>query len=394
MEFGARQGCLTQGVALSRLILVLVVALLAAAAVVPVTAGAARSAEGRYIVVLEQDADPAAVAKAHGSPRARIFRTALRGYAAKLSANELAAVRRDPRVDYVEADRLMSTQATQTGATWGLDRIDQRLLPLNSAFNYTRTGAGVTAYIIDTGIRPTHTDFGGRAVANQDFVDPANPTGPYYNYGKDCNGHGTHVAGTVGGGRWGVAKSVSLVGVRVLDCDGYGLTSEIVAGIDWVTRNAVKPAVANMSLGGGGSTALDSAVSRSITSGITYAVAAGNEHRDACYFSPARVGAAITIAASDRTDRRPHFSNYGSCVDWFSPGVGITSAWFTGDSATAILDGTSMATPHTAGAAAQFLEANPAATPAAVRSALYAQATKTRISNSRTTNNHLLYTGN
>jgi subtilisin family serine protease len=382
------------GAVVSRPILVLVISLLAAAALLPAAASAARSAEDRYIVVVKESADPATVAKAHGSPKARVFRTALNGYAAKIPAGELAALRRDSRVDYVEADRLMKAQETQTGATWGLDRIDQRLLPLNSMFSYTRTGAGVTAYIIDTGLRPTHADFGGRAVANQDFVDPGNPSGPYYNYGKDCNGHGTHVAGTVGGASYGVAKGVSLVGVRVLDCDGYGLISEIVAGVDWVTRNAAKPAVANMSLGGGGSTALDSAVSRSIAAGITYAVAAGNEHRDACAFSPARVGAAITVAASDRSDRRPQFSNYGSCVDWFSPGVGIRSDWFTADTATATLDGTSMASPHTAGAAAQYLEANPTADPATVRSALYTQATKARISNSRTTNNHLLYTGN
>ena len=382
------------GAVVSRPILVLVVSLLAAAALLPAAASAARSADDRYIVVVKESADPAAVAKAHGSPKARVFRTALNGYAAKIPASDLAALRRDSRVDYVEADRLMQAQWAQTGATWGLDRIDQRLLPLNSTFSYTRTGAGVTAYIIDTGLRPSHADFGTRAVADQDFVDPANPNGPYYNDGKDCNGHGTHVAGTVGGASYGVAKTVSLVGVRVLDCDGYGLISEIVAGVDWVTRTAAKPAVANMSLGGGGSTALDSAVSRSIAAGITYAVAAGNEHRDACGFSPARVGAAITVAASDRNDRRPHFSNYGSCVDWFSPGVGITSGWFTSDSAAATLDGTSMASPHTAGAAAQYLEAYPAASPAAVRSALYAQATKTRIGNSRTTNNHLLYTGN
>src|SRR5918994_948649 len=382
------------GAVVSRPILVLVVSLLAAAALLPAAASAARSADDRYIVVVKESAVPAAVAKAHGSPKARVFRTALNGYAAKIPASDLAALRRDSRVDYVEADRLMQAQWAQTGATWGLDRIDQRLLPLNSTFSYTRTGAGVTAYIIDTGLRPSHADFGTRAVADQDFVDPANPNGPYYNDGKDCNGHGTHVAGTVGGATYGVAKSVSLVGVRVLDCDGYGLISEIVAGVDWVPRTAAKPAVANMSLGGGGSTALDSAVSRSIAAGITYAVAAGNEHRDACGFSPARVGAAITVAASDRSDRRPHFSNYGSCVDWFSPGVGITSDWFTSDSAAATLDGTSMASPHTAGAAAQYLEANRTASPTTVRSELYAQATKARISNSRTTNNHLLYTGN
>src|SRR5918995_375453 len=382
------------GAIVSRPILVLVVSLLTAAALLPAAASAARSTEDRYIVVLKESADPAAVAKAHGSPNAKIFRTALNGYAAKIPAGELAAVKRDPRVDYVEADRLMRVQTTQSGATWGLDKVDQRLLPLNSAFNYMRTGAGVTAYIIDTGLRPSHADCGNRAVANQDFVDPDHPNGPYYNYGKDCNGHGTHVAGTVGGSTYGVAKNVSLVGVRVLDCDGYGLISEIVAGVNWVTESAAKPAVANMSLGGGGSTALDTAVKNSIAADITYAVAAGNEHRDACAFSPARVGAAITVAASDRTDRKPHFSNYGSCVDWFSPGVGIASDWFTGDTATATLDGTSMASPHTAGAAAQYLEANPAASSADVRTALYTQATKARISNSRTVNNHLLYTGN
>ena len=381
----------------TRWILVLVAAL-CGSALVPAAASAARSGDGRYIVVLEEGAgDTAGVAAAHGKKHGaktqRVFRTALKGYAAKIPANEVAALRRDPRVAYVEPDRLMETQATQSGATWGLDRVDQRTLPLNSAFNYTRTGAGVTAYIIDTGIRPTHADLGGRAVADQDFVDPANPTGPYYNNGKDCNGHGTHVAGTVGGASYGVAKSVSLVGVRVLDCDGYGLISEIVAGVDWVTANAAKPAVANMSLGGGGSTALDTAVRNSIAAGITYAVAAGNEYRDACYSSPARVSAAITVAATDRYDRRPGFSNYGSCVDWFAPGVAIKSAWHTGDTAVATIDGTSMATPHTAGAAAQYLGANPAASPATVRSALYSQTTKYRVSHAKSANNHLLYVG-
>src|ERR687897_3121899 len=223
------------GAVVSRPILVLVVSLLAAAALLPAAASAARSADDRYIVVVKESADPAAVARAHGSPKARVFRTALNGYAAKIPAGELAALRRDSRVDYVEADRLMKAQETQTGATWGLDRIDQRLLPLNSMFSYTRTGAGVTAYIIDTGLRPTHADFGGRAVANQDFVDPGNPSGPYYNYGKDCNGHGTHVAGTVGGSTYGVAKNVSLVAVRVLDCRGSGSTSGVIAGVNWVT---------------------------------------------------------------------------------------------------------------------------------------------------------------
>ena len=364
------------------------------------TAQAARSVpDDAYIVVLKGNvSDPAAVAgehgRKHGAKPKKVWRAALKGYSARIPAAQVARLRADARVASVEREQLLSASATQTGATWGLDRIDQRYLPLNGAFNYAGTGAGVTAYVVDTGIHPTHVQFGGRAVSDRDFVDPLNPTGPYYNDGKDCNGHGTHVAGTIGGSTHGVAKGVSLVGVRVLDCDGYGLTSEIIDGINWVTadHDAGERAVANASLGGGASTAIDTAVRNSIADGVSWAVAAGNENRNACNGSPSRVSEAITIAASDRSDRRASFSNYGSCVDWFAPGVNITSAWHTGDTATATISGTSMATPHTAGAAALYLQRYPTATPAAVRNGLYNATTKYRIAYSGTANNHLLYT--
>ena len=378
-------------------IFLLAAAVAALMMVVPATAGARKADPNRYIVVLEGGAgDPADVAaehgRRHGLKRKRVFRSALKGYVGEVSPREVASLRRDSRVAYVERDELVKVQQTQSGATWGLDRVDQRQLPLSSSFSFTRTGAGVTAYVIDTGIRPTHSEFGGRAVSDLDFVDPA-----YQNGGKDCNGHGTHVAGTVGGSKYGVAKGVSLVGIRVLDCDGYGYNSEIIAGVDWVTANAKKPAVANMSLGGGASMAIDDAVKRSIAAGVSFAVAAGNGnwagvHQDACKSSPARVPAAMTISATDQSDRKASWANYGKCVDWFAPGVSISSAWHTDDNATDTISGTSMATPHTAGVAALYLESDPAATPSTVRSVVYNKTTKYRVSSSRTSNNHLLFT--
>jgi subtilisin family serine protease len=249
----------------------------------------------------------------------------------------------------------------------------------------------VNAYVIDTGIRFDHSEFGGRAISGFDAVDGGSA--------DDCNGHGTHVSGTIGGATYGVAKSVTLVGVRVLDCSGSGTTAGVIAGIDWVTGDhaAGAPAVANMSLGGGASTALDTAVRNSIADGVSYAVAAGNGNQggraqDACKYSPARVPEAMTVGATDKTDTKTSWSNYGNCVDWFAPGLSITSAWYTSNTATNTISGTSMATPHTAGVAALYLQGSPGASPATVRTALYDNTTKGVVKSSKTVNNHLLFT--
>jgi subtilisin family serine protease len=350
----------------------------------------------QYIVVLKDSvAQPGTVAAEQGrrvgAPVGPVFRHALKGYVASLTATQVAALNADARVDFVEPDSEVQAFATQTGATWGLDRIDQRSRPLSGTFTYNATGSGVKAYIIDTGIHFSHTQFGGRAISGYDAVDGGTA--------DDCNGHGTHVAGTVGGSTYGVAKAVTLVGVRVLNCSGSGTTSGVIAGVDWVTGNhgPGQPAVANMSLGGGASTALDNAVNNSINDGVSYAIAAGNGNivgiaQNACNYSPARVGAAMTISATDSSDRKASWANYGSCVDWFAPGVSITSAWYTSNSATKTISGTSMATPHTAGVAAQYLQGNPGASPATVRNALYNLTTKGIVTSSSTTNNHLLFT--
>jgi subtilisin family serine protease len=357
-------------------------------------AGAA-TIPGQYIVVLKEGASSRGVAADHsrraGAKVFSVYDAALNGYAARLTPAGLAAVRADKRVAYVEADSTVRAFTTQTGATWGLDRIDQRSRTLNGTYSYTNTGAGVTAYIIDTGIRFSHADFGGRAVTGYDAVDGG--------AADDCNGHGTHVAGTVGGITYGVAKGVKLIGVRVLNCSGSGTISGVIAGVNWVTQHhaASAPAVANMSLGGGASNSLDTAVKNSITDGVSYAVAAGNGNnggvaQDACKYSPARVPAAMTISATDKTDVKAKWANYGPCVDWFAPGVGITSAWYTSTTATRSISGTSMATPHTAGVGALYLQVNPTATPATVRGALAALTTKSIVTSSKTATNHLLFT--
>jgi subtilisin family serine protease len=285
-------------------------------------------------------------------------------------------LQRDPRIASVEEDVPVSIDTTQSSATWGIDRIDQRNLPLSGTFTYAATGAGVKAYIIDTGIRFTHTQFGGRAIRGVDEVTSGGSA-------SDCNGHGTHVAGTVGGSTYGVAKGVTLVAVRVLNCSGSGTTSGVIAGVDWVTGNhaAGQLAVANMSLGGGASTALDNAVRNSIADGVSYAIAAGNGNvfgiaQNACNSSPARVAEAMTVSATDRNDRKASWANYGTCVDWFAPGVSITSSWYSSDTATNTISGTSMATPHTTGVAALYLQGHPTSSPATVRSALFNATTK------------------
>ena len=373
---------------------ILVLAAVAAAALATAAGGHARTIPGQYIVVLEDDVRAAGVATAHARFGARVlgvYGAALKGYTARLTRSQLAAVRADERVAFVEADRTVHALTTQTNPPWGLDRIDQRSRTLSRTFTYFKTGAGVRAYVIDTGIRFNHSQFGGRAVTGYDAVDGGSA--------DDCNGHGTHVAGTIGGSTYGVAKGVTLVGVRVLNCNGSGTTSGVIAGVNWVTGNhqAGQPAVANMSLGGGASSALDTAVRNSIADGVSYAVAAGNGNifgvaQNACNSSPARVGEAMTISATDSNDRKASWANYGSCVDWFAPGVSITSAWHTSTTATRTISGTSMATPHTAGVAALYLQGNPGASPATVRSTLFNLTTKGVVTSSSTTNNHLLFT--
>ncbi len=333
------------------------------------------------------------LARSHGARIGPVFRHAIQGFVGNMSAAAAREMARDPSVEYVEQDQVMRVSTVQTGVTWGLDRIDQRTLPLSGTFTYTRTGAGVKAYIVDTGILLTHTEFAGRAVTGHDAVTAGGTA-------TDCNGHGTHVAGTVGGSTYGVAKGVSLVGVRVLGCDGSGTNSGVIAGVDWVTGNhqAGEPAVANMSLGGGASTALDDAVRRSIADGVTYGLAAGNGFlglfaQNACNGSPSRVLEGITVSATDSTDKKPSWANTGTCVDIFAPGVNIKSSWFTSTTATNTISGTSMATPHVVGVAALYLEGNPTATPAAVQNALIADATTGKVlSPGSGSPNRLLYT--
>lgn len=346
---------------------------------------------GRFIVTVRDDASPAQVAADNGVSPDFVYHFALNGFAGSIGEAARSGLMRDARVARIEPDGIVTASTTQSGATWGLDRVDQRALPLSTTYDYNNTGAGVTAYIIDTGILLTHTEFGGRAVTGFDAVTSGGSA-------VDCNGHGTHVAGTVGGSTYGIAKAVDLVAVRVLSCSGSGSTSGVIAGIDWVTANHVAgaPAVANMSLGGGASASLDAAVRRSIEDGVSYAIAAGNGNivgiaQDACKYSPARVGEAMTIGATDRTDRKTSWSNYGKCVDFFAPGSGITSAWYSSTTATNTISGTSMATPHVAGVAALYLQSNPSAAPSAVRDALYAATTKSVVTSSKTTNNHLLF---
>ncbi|MEO3768464.1 S8 family peptidase [Streptomyces sp. B8F3] len=361
-------------------------------------APAATAVDGQWIVVLKNGevakSDTRSVARdlagtADVTPE-HVYRTALRGFSAEMSKAEAAEVARDPRVAYVEQDAVVQATETQSNATWGLDRIDQRDLPLSTTYTYNTTAANVTAYIIDTGIRTTHSEFGGRASVGTDTVGGGQN-------GQDCNGHGTHVAGTVGGKTYGVAKEAKLVAVRVLNCSGSGTTAGVVAGIDWVTANATSPSVANMSLGGGASTTLDNAVKRSVAAGVTYAIAAGNGDifgtpQNACNYSPARVPEAITVGATDRTDRRASWSNFGTCLDLFAPGVSITSGWYTSDTATNTISGTSMATPHTAGVAALYLQGNPSATPAQVSQAIVNGTTPNKVQDPRTGSpNRLLY---
>jgi subtilisin family serine protease len=345
---------------------------------------------GRFIVTLQDGVSPAAAAREHGIQPDYVYTHALTGFAGAISDAARASLLRDARVRRVEPDGIVTTVSTESDATWGLDRVDQHALPLSTTYSYSNTGSGVTAYIIDTGILFSHSEFsGGRATSGYDAVDGGSA--------DDCNGHGTHVAGTVGGSKYGIAKGVKLVAVRVLNCSALGTWSGVIAGLDWVTAQHAKPAVANMSLGGGASSSADEAVGRMIASGVATAVAAGNGNnggvgQNACNYSPARVPAAMTIGATDKGDRKAPWSNYGDCIDWFAPGVGITSAWYTSSTATNTISGTSMAAPHTTGVAAVYLQSHISASPSTVRNALYANLTKGIVTLSRTANNHLLYT--
>jgi subtilisin family serine protease len=350
----------------------------------------------QYIVVLKDDVPAADVAshadglsRAHGGLTGHVYTHALKGFSARMPEAAARALSMNPHVEYVEEDGLASATVTQLNPpSWGLDRIDQRDLPLNNAYTYASniTGAGVNAYVLDTGIKPTHADFGGRAFMTADFINDGWG-------GVDCHGHGTHVAGTLGGASYGVAKGVRIRAVRVLGCNGQAPFSSVIAGVDWVTANHVKPAVANMSLGGSANDALDTAVRNSIASGVTYVVAAGNFGSNAGGFSPARVSEALTVANSTISDTMAGTSNGGPVVDLFAPGTNITSAWIGPDTATSTRTGTSMASPHVAGVAALYLQANPGAAPATVNSAIVNQASVGKVSDIFVagTPNRLLY---
>jgi subtilisin family serine protease len=370
----------------------------------------ARVIPGQYIVVLNEfpgQPQGRAVGYEQGIARARqviqglmnenripadklghVYAFALDGFSATLTEEQMIRLARDKRVKYVEPDQVITISGSQSNATWGIDRVDQRDLPLNKLYTWTATGDGVRAYIIDTGINYGHVEFGGRATFGFDA---------FGGNGTDGNGHGTHVAGTVGGTVYGIAKEVKLIAIRVLNDSGSGSTSGVIAGMDWVVANHIKPAVVNMSLGGGASTAMDDAVGRLFDAGVPVIVAAGNGNKagredDACKYSPARAPKAFTIGATTSNDAKASYSNYGNCVNLFAPGSGITSAWYTSNTALVSISGTSMASPHVAGAAALFLGKNSTATPQQVYDAISANSTPNKVTSAKTTNNHLLYT--
>jgi subtilisin family serine protease len=346
---------------------------------IPVNRGQGRNIiPGKFIVTLAEGVDPLSVAREHGMVPEHVYTTVLNGMAGSMGEAARSGMLRDRRVLRIEQDVIVTAEQS----SWNLDRIDQRRLPLNGTYTRTYTGSGVTVYIVDAGIRYDHVEFGGRASFGYDA---------FGGNGSDCNGHGTHVAATVGGNTYGVANRVSLVSVRVLDCNGSGSMSGIIAGMDWIGRNRRLPAVANLSLGGSFVQAMNDAVVRLTNAGVVVVVAAGNENVNACNGSPASAPDAITVGATDQSDTRASFSNYGSCVDFFAPGVQIPAAYHTASNAYVYMSGTSMAAPHVAGAAALILQHNPSTAPRTVASQLSSYATKGVVLSSLSTNNHLLY---
>ena len=347
----------------------------------------ATNVRDRYIVVLSgatTDAPGLAgqFVREHGGTVHFIYSKVFTGFAATLPPQALEALRRNPQVEAVVPDEEVHIEEVQSSPVWNLDRIDQRALPLSNSYQYDAYGSGVTVYVMDTGIRYTHAEFEGRAVPGFDAFGST---------GNDCGGHGTHVAGTIGGKTYGVAKGVRLVSVRVFDCNGFGTTSAIAAGSDWILNHLSLPAVANMSFGSGANSTNDNSASKLLAAGVSVAVAAGNSGADACNYSPARVPGVMTVGNSTSSDTRASTSNYGGCVDWFAPGSTILSAGIRSDTEAVYKSGTSMAAPHTAGVAALFLEIHPAATPQTVADSLYARTTKSVIASSNSSNNHLLY---
>ena len=350
--------------------------------------------KNQYIVILNKDAGPSKdfaqnIAKQHAGKVLQSYDTVLKGFAIYLPDTAgvafIEAMKKNPHVLSVESDTIVNIDATtQSNPDWGLDRIDQKALPLNSTYSYLQTGSGTTAYIVDTGILSSHQEFSGRVLSGYTAISDGNGT-------TDCNGHGTHVAGTVGGTTYGVAKNVNLVPIRILGCDGSGASSNVIAGLDWILKNGKKPAVVNMSLGGATSSSLDSAVENLYNNGYVMVVAAGNSNTDACTSSPARVSKAITVAATDNTDTRASYSNYGSCVDIFAPGSQINSSWIGSNTATKILNGTSMATPHVAGVDAEMLQSTPTAAPHTISTNLLNQASSNVVKNPSGSPNRLLY---
>ncbi|GAB2941443.1 hypothetical protein GCM10027280_32480 [Micromonospora polyrhachis] len=363
--------------------------------------GAATAIPGSYIVVLADSAvggragtrqaalaaTASSLASRYGGTLGRVYGDALNGFQIHLSESAARRLARDPAVAYVEQDRTVELTTTQNNAPWNLDRIDQPALPLSTTYNFTSQGTGVKAYIIDSGVQIGHQDFGGQAIYGYDAIDGLPPA-------NDCLGHGTHAAGTVGGTWWGVAKDVVLVAVKVYDCGAASSLAIIISGINWVTADHLpgQPAVANLGVQGSYSNALNTAVTNSIADGVTYTVAAGNSNANACNYSPGSTPNAITVGATTSSDARASWSNFGPCLDFFAPGVTVTSTWHTSISATNSLSGTSQAAPHLAGAAARVLSNNPTWTPAQVQSYLASTATIGVVTNPGTGSpNRLLY---